>query len=275
MNSAELVQAGRLEEGLSALQAEIRGRPEDPKLRVFLFQLNCVLGRFDKALTQLQLVASLTPESMLLAQIFRPIIACEMLRREVFEGGRTPVIFGQPMEWVGLIVQANGLVAKGEFEAAAGLRARAFEAAPASDGTINGESFDWIADADSRLGPVLEAIIEGKYYWIPFCRIHKIAIGKPEDLRDLVWLRAQFTWTNGGTALGHIPSRYPGTEQAGDGPLRLARKTEWLQHAGETFLGLGQRLLATNGNEYPLLECRSIELTLKEQPDEARNPVHA
>ena len=70
-------------------------------------------------------------------------------------------------------------------------------------------------------------------------------------------------------------SRYPGTEQLGDGPLRLARKTEWLQRAGETFLGLGQRLLATNGNEYPLLECRSIELTLKEQPDKARNPVHA
>jgi len=275
MNSAQLVQAGRLEEGLSALQAEIRERPEDPKLRVFLFQLNCVLGRLDKALTQLQMVASLTPESMLLAQIFRPVIACEMLRREVFAGGRTPVIFGEPMEWLGLLVQACQWIAKGEFEAAAEYRARAFEAAPASGGAINGEPFDWIADADSRLGPVLEAIIEGKYYWIPFCRIHKIQTGKPEDLRDLVWLRAQFTWTNGGTALGHIPSRYPGTEQLRDGPMLLARKTEWRQHGGETFLGLGQRVLATNGNEYPLLECRSIELTPIEQPDEARNPAHA
>jgi type VI secretion system protein ImpE len=56
--------------------------------------------------------------------------------------------------------------------------------------------------------------------------------------------------------------------------MRLARKTEWLEHGGGTFLGLGQRLLATNSNEYPLLECRTIELTLKEQPDEARNPAH-
>jgi type VI secretion system protein ImpE len=275
MNSAEFVQAGQLEEGLSALQAEIRKKPEDPKLRVFLFQLNCVLGHLDKALTQLQVVASLNAESMLLAQIFRPIIACEMLRREVFAGGRTPVIFGEPAEWIGLIVQANNLVAQGEFKAATELRDKAFEAAPTSEGTINGEPFQWIADADSRLGPVLEAVLEGKYYWIPFCRIHKIETDKPEDLRDLVWLRARFAWTNGGTALGHIPTRYPGTEGLSDGPMRLARKTEWQQRDGETFLGLGQRVLATDGNEYPLLECRNIELTLQPQQDQAKMPVHA
>ena len=61
MTSAELVQAGQLEDGLSALQAEIRSKPEDTRLRIFLFQLNCVLGRLDKALTQLQLIASLKP----------------------------------------------------------------------------------------------------------------------------------------------------------------------------------------------------------------------
>jgi type VI secretion system protein ImpE len=274
MNSAEFVLAGQLEEGLSALQAEIRKKPEDLKLRVFLFQLNCVLGRFDKALTQLQVVAGLNAESMLLAQIFRPIIACEMLRKEVFAGKRTPVIFGEPAEWLGLLVQANNLAAQSEFKAAAELRERAFEAAPTSEGTINGEPFQWIADADSRLGPVLEVVMEGKYFWIPFCRIHKIETDKPEDLRDLVWLRARFTWSNGGTALGHIPTRYPGTEELNDGPMRLARKTEWQQRDGETFLGLGQRVLATDGNEYPLLECRAIELTLQPQPEQAKIPVH-
>jgi type VI secretion system protein ImpE len=274
MNSAEFVQAGQLEEGLSALQAEIRKKPEDLKLRVFLFQLNCVLGRFDKALTQLQVVAGLNAESMLLAQIFRPIIACEMLRKEVFAGSRTPVIFGEPAEWLGLLIQANNLAAQSEFKAAAELRDKSFEAAPASEGTINGVPFQWIADADSRLGPVLEVVMEGKYFWIPFCRIHKIETDKPEDLRDLVWLRARFTWTNGGTALGHIPTRYPGTEALDDGPMRLARKTEWQQRDGETFLGLGQRVLATDGNEYPLLECRTIELTLQPQPEPAKIPVH-
>jgi type VI secretion system protein ImpE len=260
MNSAELVQAGQLEDGLAALQAEIRAKPEDERLRIFLFQLNCVLGRLDKALTQLQVIASLNADTMLLAQIFRPVIACEMLRREVFAGKRTPLIFGEPMEWMGLLLQASELTARGEFAAAAESRGKAFEGAPASAGKINGEPFEWVADADSRLGPMLEVFMDGKYYWVPFCRIAKIESEKPSDLRDLVWLPAQFTWTNGGAVPGHIPARYPGTEDSADDFLRLSRKTEWQQLAGETSLGLGQRLLATDANEYPVLACRSVEL---------------
>ena len=260
MTSAQLVQAGRLEEGLKALQADIRNRPQEPKLRLFLFQLNCVLGQFDKALNQLQVVASLNADTMLLAQIFRPVIACELFRREVFTGKRRPLIFGEPTAWLGELIQANELVAQGHFAAATQSRASAFDAAPASQGKINGDDFDWIADADSRLGPVLEAIIEGKYYWIPFCRIQKVETDAPSDLRDLVWIAARFTWTNGGSAMGHIPCRYPGTDQCADGPLRLARRTEWQQHDADTYLGLGQRILVTNANECPLLECRTLEL---------------
>jgi type VI secretion system protein ImpE len=259
MTSAELVQSGKLEDGLTALQAEIRAKPEDQRLRIFLFQLNCVLGRLDKALTQLQVIASLNPETMIMAQIFRPVIACEMLRREVFAGKRTPLIFGEPQEWMGSLLQANELAARGEFAAAAESRTKAFEGAPPSPGKINGETFEWIADADSRLGPMLEVFMDGKYYWVPFCRIAKIETEKPSDLRDLVWLAAQFTWTNGGAVPGHIPARYPGTEATADGPLRLSRKTEWDQKPGETSLGLGQRILATDSNEYPILACRSIE----------------
>src|SRR6185436_980115 len=115
MTSAELVQAAQLDEALTALQSEIRKKPEDTRLRIFLFQLNCILGKLDKALTQLQVISSLNAETMLLAQIFRPVITCELLRREVFAGKRRPLFFGQPMEWMGLLVQANELVGQGEF----------------------------------------------------------------------------------------------------------------------------------------------------------------
>lgn len=259
MTSAELVHSGRLEEALAALHDEVRSKPEDTRLRIFLFQLNCVLGRLDKALNQLQAIASLDADTMLLAQIFRPVIACELLRREVFAGERTPLLFGEPMDWVGLLVQANQLVARGEFQAAAELRGRAFEAAPASPGRLNGERFAWVADGDSRLGPMLEAIIEGKYYWVPLCRVQRLEVEKPSDLRDLVWVPARFTWTNGGMAPGHIPVRYPGTEATDSGPLRLARTTEWRTESGDTYLGLGQRSLMTDAGDYPLLECRTLE----------------
>ncbi len=260
MTAAELVRGGRLSEALAALQSEIRHNPADQRLRLFLFQLDCVLGRLDKALTQLQLVAGLDAESMLLAQVFRQVIACELFRREVFAGKRTPLIFGEPLDWVGLLVQANALIAADRFEAASELRAQAFESAPATAGKVDGKTFEWIADADSRLGPLLEVMLDGKYYWVPFCRVSRIQFSKPEDLRDVVWAPAQFQWVNGGTGSGFIPARYPGTEDSDDEALLLARKTIWDEKAPECFLGRGQRMFSTDSNEHPLLECRAIEL---------------
>jgi type VI secretion system protein ImpE len=40
----------------------------------------------------------------------------------------------------------------------------------------------------------------------------------------------------------------------------MARKTEWLNKAG-VHIGVGQRILATDAGEYPLLEIRTIEFT--------------
>ncbi len=261
MNPEELIRAGQLNEALAGLQESVRSKPSDASLRVFLFQLQSVLGNWEKAMTQLKVLADLDPETLMLARIFGPVVNCEMFRAEVFQGKRTPIIFGEPMEWVGLLMQANGHIGRGEYTAAQQLREKAFEAAPATAGTLNGEAFEWIADADTRLGPVLEVVLEGKYYWIPFCRIKKIVMEKPSDLRDLVWKPAVFVWTNGGEAAGHIPTRYPETETSADNQLRLARRTDWQEHDGGVCLGIGQRILSTDAIEMPLLECQTIELT--------------
>ena len=260
MNAEQLIKNGQLKEGLAALQQEVRARPDDQRLRIFLFQVNCVLGQWEKALNQLQVLSSLSTETMMLAQIFQPVLACELLRREVFAGKRTPLIFGKPMEWIGMLIQANELLAKGQVKAAVSSREKAFAAAPATPGSRNGAPFEWIADADARLGPLLEAIVDGKYYWIPFCRIKKLFVPKPSDLRDLVWAPVQFIWANGGEASGHVPCRYPGTETSAEDALRLARKTEWSSPAEDFNLGLGQRVLVTDVEDIPLLECGAIEL---------------
>ena len=106
----------------------------------------------------------------------------------------------------------------------------------------------------------MEAIVNGRYYWVPFQRIAKLELEAPADLRDLVWLPAQFTWSNGGQTVGLVPSRYPGSAQSTDNAIRLARKTDW-QTVGEVAqYGLGQRLLATDIDDYSLLDTRLIEL---------------
>jgi type VI secretion system protein ImpE len=57
-----------------------------------------------------------------------------------------------------------------------------------------------------------------------------------------------------------IPSRYPGSETAQDTALQLSRKTEWIELAQGVVQGSGQRMLATDQNEYPLLDIRNISI---------------
>ena len=260
MQTEELLRAGQLDEALAALENEVRADPANAKLRVFLFQLLSVMGDWERALTQLNVAAELDALNLLMAQVCRTAISCEAFRAEVFAGKRVPLIFGEPEEWVAWLVQANQMIASEKYEASQALRDRALEAAPAIPGSIDNQRFEWISDADSRFGPVLEAIIDGKYYWVPFTAVKRIQIEEPADLRDAVWIPAQFTWINGGEATGLIPVRYPDSETSEDNAIRLARKTEWLERPGDVFLGLGQRMFSTDEDEFSLLQIRQIDL---------------
>jgi type VI secretion system protein ImpE len=260
MTADEHVRAGRLAEALAVLQSDVKKRPADPKLRVFLFQLLVVMGQWERALTQLKVSSELDPAALPMGQTYREVVRCEMLRREVFAGRQTPLVFGEPAEWMALLVRALQLGAQGSLEEEGRLREQAFAQAPATAGTVDGRPCDWIADADPRLGPMLEAILNGRYYWIPFERLSKIEIEKPSDLRDIAWLPATLTFTNGGQSVAFIPTRYPGSEEAPDPRLVLARSTEWTEPGAGPPRGIGQRLLATDEVEYPIMDVRLIEL---------------
>ena len=266
MTPEELLRAGKLDDCLTAVEKLVRGNPADAKLRVLLFQVLAVMGQWDRAQTQLQVAAGMNQANILMAQVCKQAILCEHLRNEVWSGKRTPLVLGEPEQWVGWVIQAQAMNAAGNHAAAAELRARAFEEAPAVAGTIvAGENqkpqpFEWIADADERLGPILEAVVDGKYYWIPMHRIGLMRVDKPADLRDTVWLPVSFVWTAGGTSVGLIPVRYPGSElPKHEAAVRMARKTDFIDEGGFQY-PVGQRLLATDAGEFGLMEVRSIRL---------------
>jgi type VI secretion system protein ImpE len=253
----ECFRKGDLGECLTLLQADVRRRPEEVRQRVFLVQLLMVLGEWERALTQLGVLKELDAAALPMVASYGAAIQCERLRGAVFRGERSPLLFGEPEPWMAEMVQAVGLQAQGHGSEAATLRSGALESAPASAGTLNGTPFEWLADADSRLGPLLEVLLNGNYYWVPMHRIAEIRVEAPQDIRDLVWLPAEFVWANGGEAVGFIPTRYPGSESSTDDSIRLARKTDWVEADGA--VGVGQRLLATNEAEMPLLEMRSVK----------------
>jgi len=250
--------AGDIAGAMAQLQAEVRQKPADPKLRVFLAQLLMVNGQWDRALNQLQVLEEMDASALPMVRTYQHAIQCERLRASVFAGDRSPLLFGDPQPWVALLAQSLALHGKGHTTQAAELRAQAFEAAPESSGSINGAPFAWLADGDSRLGPVFEVLLNGNYYWVPMHRVQRIIVDAPEDVRDLVWTPANFTWTNGGEIAGLIPTRYPGAENSDDEAIRLARKTEWTAIEQDGYLGSGQRVLMSDAAEIGLLEVREL-----------------
>jgi type VI secretion system protein ImpE len=260
MLAEQSLRNGNLDQALAELQDELRRHPSDAKKRVFLFQLLIVVGQWQRALTQLRVLAELDAGSLPMAHTYGEAIRCELLRAEVFSGRATPLVFGSPERWLALLIEALRLSAEDRFEQAQPLRDEAFALAPAVSGTIDTAPFAWIADGDPRLGPVLEAIVNGAYYWVPFQHIRQIRLAEPEDLRDLVWTSGEFAWANGGTSVGLIPTRYPGSEACEDSRLRLSRMTIWREPAAGLYLGLGQRVFATDVGEFSLLDTRLITL---------------
>ena len=245
---------------LAQLQEQVRARPADPKLRIFLFQLLCVLGQWDRALNQLKVASGLDPVALAMEQTYSGAVQCEAIRSAVFNGTKSPLIFGEPEQWLAFLIESLLLDGRGSRAQSEEMRARALDEAPATPGTLNETPFEWIADADSRLGPVLEAVVNGRYYWIPFTRLTRVQIEAPEDLRDFVWMPAHLDFENGGEAVALIPTRYPGSESASDGLIALARKTIWEEVSTDVHRGLGQRILATDSDETPLMEVRTITL---------------
>jgi len=260
--------AGRsLKDALLDVQQQVRKEPAQYRHRVYLFQLLAVLGQWDRALNQLNVLSEMDPSLLPMVHTYRHALQGEALRVAIFAGRRKPLVFGEPERWVALLLEALRLGAEDAREQAKALRAEALDLAPLSPGRISdpaGEPFAWIADADERLGPMLEAFIDGKYYWVPFAQMASLRLEAPEDLRDLVWMPALFEWRNGGQSSGLVPTRYPGTENSDDDRVLRAALTRWVDVGGGDYVGEGQRLLVTDVDDYALMDIR--ELTF-EQPE--------
>lgn len=258
--SQELLTAGDPQAALAALQQEVRSRANDVKLRVYLFQLLAVLGQWQRSLTQLQVCGELDASTLAMVATYREAVQCEAVRESVFDGKTLPHVFGVPQAWVAWLAEALQADARGDSLGAAKLRTQALEAAPATSGSINGQACDWVADADSRLGPVLEAVINGRYCWVPFSALTKVLIEPPVDLRDLVWAPAHLEFPNGGGTVALLPVRYAGSAMSQDAALQLARRTEWVEIAPDQYRGLGQRTIVSSSAEVGLLEVQEIVL---------------
>lgn len=253
----QLLRAGDLDGARRALVEVVRAKPADEQARMFLFQLLCIAGEWDKAHNQLNLLAQLSPEAQMLSVAYGQAIAAERERAQVFAGAaRLKLLVAS--EWAEGLADAIEHRASGRVAEGDAARDRAFEDAPDTPGSLDGLRFDWIADADSRFGPAFEAIIGGRYGLVAFDTVAGISSEGPKDLRDTVWYPVQLAFRSGQSVAALLPARYPGSETADDATERLGRATGWRDTAWGQ-VGSGQHLWAlSTGGDRDLLSVRRL-----------------
>lgn len=229
MKPKTLLEAGRLDEAIEALGAELREQPEDVQRRMFLFELLCFAGNFDRAGKQLSILAENDASSRAGSMFYRTVLDAEQFRQSLFASGNFPVSDG----------------------------------APSGPGAWNGQNFGVLEDADPRTGSHFEFITVSGYHRIPLRDITTVEIDPPARLRDLIWargrLQVRYEAQSDDTLEVLIPVLTPGAAKHSDPQVRLGRVTVW-ENDGGAEVPYGQKMYQTDADAYPVLELRRLEM---------------
>lgn len=233
MTAQELYRAGNLDAAVKGVVAELRDHPTDTRRRTFLFELLCFAGEYDRAAKHLAILGGENPDAATGALLYQAALAAEQTRRELFSKSELP-----------------------PPPPAASIR-----------GKLNGRPFESIEDADPRIGARLEIFAAGDYVWLPLMHVSTVQMEAPKKLRELLWAPALVRTGPAfeGKELGEvlIPALSPFSFRHPDDSVRLGRSTVWSdQEAGG--IPYGQKMLLVDGEDFPLLEVRSLEITAAE-----------
>lgn len=233
MRAKELYRAGKLDEAIQALSAELRDNPTDAQRRTFLFELLCFAGEYDRADKHLNFLAGQSPQTQMGAVLYMSALHGERLRHKLFDEKDYPTV---PVD-----------------------------ESKARGGTLDGKPFEWIEDSDPRIGARLEMFAAGAYLWIPFEHIESIEFQKPTRVRELLWRPAlvrtgpSFKDKELGEVL--VPVLSPFSWKQSDPNVKLGRATIWDQPAEGDPVPYGQKTFLVDGEDIPILELGKIEFT--------------
>jgi type VI secretion system protein ImpE len=233
MKAERLLREGKLDEAVEALGGVLRENPADTRSRTFLFELLCFRGEYDRASSHLKLLGSQSKDAGVGALLYEGALHAERLREGMFRDDDLP----GPLSHDG----------------------------SALSGSLNGRSFTSLSDADPRIGARLEVFAGGDYLWIPLNQVASIEMKAPARLRDLLWASAvlQMGPAYRQRDLGEVllPVLCPLTFQDPDDQVRLGRVTEWCRDEQGREFPLGQKMLLVDGEEFPFLEVRKLEIS--------------
>jgi len=258
MVGADLLQTGQLSEAIERVAGEVKAKPSDLAARTFYFELLSLSGDLESDGHQLDVLSGVRGELGGGAHIYAGAIQAEKERRQFFHGGPRPRVLSEP-PYAGSYLQAIEHHAAGEAPAAACLLEAAAETDRVLRGKLNGSEIRELSDSHELLGPFLEVVMENHYAWIPWEAIQSLSIPEPRFLRDTIWSPASLTLHSGDHGDVLVFSLYVDSHLQAD-DIKLGRRTIWdTKDAGFT-IAYGQKVIASDDRDCPILEIRNLEV---------------
>lgn len=261
MNAKALLDQGNLSAAIAQLTDEVRANPTAAPLRIFLFELICFTGNFDRAGKQLDIIAHQNQDMQIGAGVYRQLLESEKVRRSVFFEDGTPGFLGRPPEYATHHLEALRRLNKGEAPEARLLLEKASQLRIPCSGEMEGRPFMQFEDLDPFLAPFLEAVVNGAYCWLPFEEIERIEIAAPQQLRDLLWARARVDFRGGEAGEVFLPVLYAGSSDHPDDAVRLGRTTDWIEMGERLVRGAGRRIFLVDDEERDICGLTEVHLS--------------
>jgi type VI secretion system protein ImpE len=255
----ELLAASELTAAIDDVTRSVKSNPSSISQRISLFELLLFTGDWNRAEQQLDVIGHQSMENGLGVQVYRSNLNAERDRSRVFADGFRPHFIIDPPSYVLLHLDAIDRLRQGKVNEAREILDRAEEERPAFGNAVNGEDFSDFRDYNDIVGPVLEAIVQDQYTWIPFEHISQLEIDAPKHLRDLVWTPARIEAKDGTNGEIYIHTLYEGSCNHINDQVKLGRMTDWKDLGADLYLGSGLRLFLVDGEDKALLDVRKIE----------------
>ncbi|MFO0949001.1 MAG: type VI secretion system accessory protein TagJ [Planctomycetota bacterium] len=259
MNPSQYYQAGQLAEAIAAAIEEVKKHPADTSRRGLLCELLCCNGDLERADQHLDTIGKQDAKAMLGIALFRQLVRGETARRQFYTEGRVPEFLSEPTPLMRQLLEASIRIREGNQAEAAQLLLEAEAMRPKVSGTVDGEKIEDFRDLDDRSAGIFEVLTStGKYYWIPTERVRCIEFRAPERPRDLLWLRAHMTVSDGPDGEVYLPTIYHGSLEDPDPKVRLGRVTDWKGGQAAPVTGIGLRTFLVGEEAKTILELKEV-----------------
>lgn len=247
----DLIKNCKLTKAVEQLNNILKKEPDNRQSRGELIDILCILGEYERADKQLDMIAKQGPENMVKTMALRYLLRAAQARADFFQENRIPMFAIEPNELATKQLKFN-------TEKKPKLLADINKITENLQITINGKDYVGFRDLDDRTAGCFELLsFNGNYYLVPFDIVTDITFYAKKSLIDLAWPQVHVRFNNEAEQDFIMPAIY--YNKNANEEMLIGRSTDW-QEKQNINIGMGQKMFLCGDESITTLEIKTLIL---------------